>query len=306
MPPRKKAPPPPPPVNKAAEAFEARVAEATQYVDLDVEFTPVLPLPTGSHPAASVPVKVTKRKKGVYLLHWGHGNPDEEVTAEHLRVMRARYIVRHNDYYWKLPRMGEAERERVLNTFFGGQAVYLIGALELQVKQELDRLEKGDPTDDKAEFKLPEPILTIHFEEGNEEAKQAAISQAMEAMGPAKVITSRARFEQERPRTVREAFPVPVTEQQYQEKLNGLGAEITRALEEARNAPPPPSDTWRRGGPGFIRDVAGYHLQAWPAGSWSISRDGSLVKHGAGGREAADTALEKLMEVSASAATVNP
>lgn len=70
MPPKMKQHMPlPPPVNTAAEGFEARVKDATPMVDLAVAFTPVLPLRTGSHPAANVPVKVKQDEDGCYCLN---------------------------------------------------------------------------------------------------------------------------------------------------------------------------------------------------------------------------------------------
>lgn len=289
MPPKKKQPiPPPPPVNTVAEEFEARVKDATPMVDLTVAFTPVLPLRTGSHPAANVPVTVKQDGKGGYLLQWNTG-PSEKVTADQLRPMRARYILRHNDYYLKLPTMGPRERDRILETFFNGKAVYLIGGLELQAKQEMEQAEKG-------EFSGPvKPILTIKIDpEGGEQAKEDALKQALGALGPVVELKSTRVLRQEmgrRPLEFRDVMDDAPASQ-----IGDLGKEFMRLMKEARNAPPPPPNAWKRRGGCEEREEGPYLIQVWPAGTWGITADGKTVAHGDGGKPSALRALHQLLD----------
>lgn len=299
MPPKKELPILlPTPVNTAAEDFEARVKDATSMVDLTVAFTPVLPLRTGSHPAANVPVKVKQDEDGFYLLQW-YGAPAEKVTAEQLRSMRARYILRHNDYYSRLPMMGPRERDRIIETFFNGQAVFMLGALELTA----ETLKSDGPTRDG----MPAPILTIKYEEGNPDAVAAALTQAIDALGPAVSLKSRQQMNREDPGGIRYAMeaemrgedPAPGVIGDYYDKLayaREKEKEWNQYARDAEIAKKHREAGWKMVNTRWVKQVGPFNAEVWPAGTWGITADGKTVAHGSSGIPAASDALQQLLD----------
>lgn len=281
-------------MNPAVEAFEERVLAATPDVDFRVAYSPVLPLRTGSHPAALVPVNVDRNGDGTYTLRYrtGISGDQETVTAEQLRPMRARYILRHNDYYRRLPTMGRRERDRILETFFEGRAVYLIGALEIEQRMAEASVPRVDAQG------VPQPILTVTLGE-REDAQAQALETALRALGPAVEMKSSRVLRQEWDRAGRGGLTGFIDDDLPDAPDLDLGKEFIRLLEEARNAPPPPPpppNAWKHEGGCQVREECLYKLQVWPAGSWGISADGRTIAHGVGGKEAVEARLAELME----------
>jgi hypothetical protein len=104
-------------------------AEIVEMVMLEVSDSPVLPNPVNadSHGCTDdvdlVPVRTQKLQGGDYFLVPESGNP-EQVTAEEIKVMRARFLL-WRDYYYKeacLDRLSEPQK-RIASRFIGGMYI---------------------------------------------------------------------------------------------------------------------------------------------------------------------------------------
>lgn len=96
------------------------IAQVLDAVDLDVAFSPVIPIRGSTQPVEAIPTMGGES----YILDYGDDffgvRHAEAVHAESLKVMRARFLLQRDSYYQMLLRdlLPHSSKQRVVNCFF--------------------------------------------------------------------------------------------------------------------------------------------------------------------------------------------
>jgi len=99
-----------------------RVRDVVDDVMLDIAFSPVILSPVQDHYSCAPPrpADVIQLGNGMYGVVRGVGEQAnyETVTADTLKLMRARYLLLRDHFYKRLPDMAHSTRQKVLAYFF--------------------------------------------------------------------------------------------------------------------------------------------------------------------------------------------